>query len=503
MLLAGLATCPPDWRDRAHARPTAADGERRRPNLLILIGDDHAAGTLGVDGDPRRATPRLDALARQGARFDRAYCNSPLCTPSRAALITGRLPHAVGVNRLASTLPDDALTLGHWLGDLGYDTAAFGKMHFNARGGDDRHGFAARLDTDDWEAWLAQHPPVGGDRRARWRPFRSPPPEWLNAAGRPFGLPDAAMESSFYVRAAATFLDAHRPGRDAPPFALVASFYEPHAPFKFPDGWSPRFDPAAFPDHALTDRERADQPRVFADLTPDQRRGIAASYYTSLGYLDRQVGRVLDALDAAGLADSTVVVYLGDNGYLLGEHGRFEKHCFYEGAVRVPLLVRWPGRVAADRRIAELVELVDVVPTVLDLLGAPSPPDLHGRSVAGLLRGEPGARGRDVVVSEYAENQEAMARSDRHKLVVKVAGPARRDGYAPATPAAPAEHLFDLLADPGEATDLIGRPDLAPVAADLRRRLLDRLRSTRERRVAVPPGLADAEALRWCLTPPD
>ena len=505
LILVGLAVEPPERHDRAHARPSAADRARRRPNLLILIGDDHAAGTLGVDGDPRRATPHLDALARQGVRFDRAYCNSPLCTPSRASLITGRLPHAAGVTRLTTPLPADALTLGAWLGDLGYDTAAYGKMHFNAdHGGDDRHGFADRLDTDDWERWLDRNPPPEGDRRTKWRPFRSPPPEWLNADTRPFGLPDAAMESSFYVRAARTFLDAHRPDRDAPPFALVVGLYEPHAPFKFPDGWQPHYRAADFPDQPATDRDRADRPQVFAGLTAAQGRGIAASYYTSLGYMDRQVGRVLAALDEAGLADDTVVVYLGDNGYLLGEHGRFEKHCFYEGAVRVPLIVRRPGVVAPDRRVDALVELVDVVPTVLDLLGEPAPPGLHGRSLAGLLRGDPGARGRDVVVSELLENEEAMARSDRYKLVVAMNGRRRQDGYAPmVAPTGPTERLFDLQADPREDVDLSTRPDLAPVADGLRRALLDRLRSTRDGGTPVPPGLDDAAALRWCLTPQD
>ncbi|HMB04616.1 MAG TPA: sulfatase-like hydrolase/transferase [Isosphaeraceae bacterium] len=106
------------------------------PNLLILIGDDHAGGTLGIDGDPRQATPRLDRLARQGVRFDRAFCNAPVCTPGRQSFLTGRLPHAVGVTLLSTPLPDAAVTLGDWLGGWGYATAAFGKMHFNA----DSHG---------------------------------------------------------------------------------------------------------------------------------------------------------------------------------------------------------------------------------------------------------------------------------------------------------------------------------------------------------------------------
>src|SRR5262249_23383069 len=123
------------------------------PNLLLIIADDHAGGTLGIEGDPRRATPNLDALARQGVLFERAYCNSPLCTPSRQSLITGKLPHTVGVTQLATRLSDEVLTMGEWFRDLDYRTAAIGKMHFN---GPSTHGFAARLDTFDWREHLRE-----------------------------------------------------------------------------------------------------------------------------------------------------------------------------------------------------------------------------------------------------------------------------------------------------------------------------------------------------------
>jgi len=499
LLLASMAMAPPDVGPTRPHPTRPATGTPKGPNILILVGDDHAGGTLGIDGDPRRATPRLDALARQGVRFDRAYCNSPVCTPSRQSFITGRLPHAVGVTRLTTPLPDSAVTLGDWLGDLGYDSAAIGKMHFNSPA---RHGFAERLDTADWARWLKVNPPPGGDRTTRWRPFVDPAAVWLNAACRPFGLPAASMESSYLVDRAIEFLDRHK--GPAPPFTLVVGFPEPHSPFKFPDEWAGRFRPDQFSAPPVSDAERLDQPKIFAGLTPEEIRGINTAYYTSVSFLDHQVGRILDALDASGLARDTIVVYLGDNGYMLGQHGRIEKHCSYEPAVRVPLILRWPGRIPADRRVTDLVELVDLLPTLLGLAGLPAPPDLHGRSLQGLALGEPGAKGRDVVVSEYLENEEAMARSDRYKLVVSTGARARQDGYATGRPLpGPSERLYDLEADPGETTDLHARPDLAPVVADLRRKLLDRLASTRGGREAVPPGLSEAEALRWCLIPRD
>src|SRR6185437_9088956 len=152
------------------------------------------------------------------------------------------------------------------------------------------------------------------------------------------------------------------------------------------------------------------------------------------------------------------VVYLGDHGYMLGQHGRFEKHCFYEPAIRVPLLVRWPGRLPEGRKVEEMVELVDLFPTVLELLGLPHPPDLHGRSLVPLLKDRPGSEGRDVVFGEYLENEEAMARSGRYKLIVGTGRRVRQDGYKNDHPLpGPYERLYDLQADPGETTDLGAR----------------------------------------------
>ena len=484
---------PSASRPHAHRVP----GPAPTANILIIVGDDHAGGTLGVDGDVRRATPRLDALARQGARFDRAYCNAPLCTPSRQSILTGRLPHAVGVTTLRGVLPAEAVTLGDWAGDLGYATAAIGKMHFNSAAS---HGFTTRFDTLDWERDLARRFPPAVDRRRPWRPLRSPAREWLNADCRPVDLPEPAMEAAYLADKAVAFLETHRAER----FALVVGFHQPHAPFEFPPSLAGRYKPEDFDAPTPTAADLAARPRIFERLTPAEVRGIQAAYYSSLAYMDAQAGRILDALDALGLSRQTVVVYLSDNGYMLGRHGRFEKHAMYEPAVRVPLIVRAPGRVPPGRRVGELVELVDVLPTALDLAGLPPPPDLHGVSLAPLAEGRPGARGRNVVVSEYVENEEAMARSSRYKLVVGSGRVPRRDGYVERVPpVGPYRRLFDVLADPGEDVDLADRPGLSGVVADLQHALYLRLSTTRGTREPVPPGLAEPEAIRWCLLPRD
>jgi arylsulfatase A-like enzyme len=266
-----------------------------KPNLLVIIADDHGGGTLGIEGDPRRATPNLDALAREGILFERAYCNSPLCTPSRQSLITGMLPHSIGVTQLATLLPDSVRTLGEWLHGLDYDTLAIGKMHFN---GPASHGFTVRIDTPDWQRNLQSHPPQGGDHRRPWWPFVDPARVWLNADVRSAGLPAESMQSAYFVDQAIAFLK----GKHERPFAVIVSFHDPHSPFYFPRGWEGRFPRSQFSIPPVSEQDRRDQPAVFASLSPDDVRGIQAAYFTSLAFVDSQVGRLIASLGETGLA---------------------------------------------------------------------------------------------------------------------------------------------------------------------------------------------------------
>jgi choline-sulfatase len=477
---------------------TAMEGKPDdRPNLLLIIGDDHGGGTMGIEGDPRQATPNLDTVAREGVLFERAYCNSPLCTPSRQSLITGKLPHAVGVTLLNTRLSDDVLTMGEWFRDQGYQTAAIGKMHFN---GPSPHGFALRIDRAHWLRSLVKKPPKGGDHRRPWRPFQDPAEVWLNADRLSAGLRIESMEATFFVDKAIQYLTEHRDR----PFALVVGFNEPHCPFPFPKHWAPRFRPEDFPVPELSKRDRWEQPAIFASLSPEQFQGVQAAYYTSLSFLDSQVGRLIRNLDELKLSERTLVVYVGDNGYMLGQHGRLEKHCHYEPAVRVPMIVRWPGSVPGGRRTDELVELVDVLPTVFRLMRLPAPSGLQGVDLGPLVLGEPGARGRDAVFSEYLDNEEAMIRTSRYKLIVGTGRRQRQDGYQTGRPlTGHYQRLFDLASDPGETRDLAHNPGYQDVRKDLLHRMYLRLTTTREGLEPVPAGLSELEAIDWCLVPRD
>lgn len=499
LAMLSISGAPATKRARAWAWATSggAGGVDDRPNLLLIIADDHGGLSMGIQGDPHRATPNLDALARQGILFERAYCNAPLCTPSRQSLITGKLPHATGVTQLTTRLADDVLTMGEWFTQQGYRTAAIGKMHFN---GPSDHGFAIRIDTPDWLRHLKTHPPDEGDHRRPWRPFRDPAATWLNSEKHSDGLPTGSMQSSFLVDRALKLM-AEPADR---PFAMVVSLYDPHSPFRFPNGWENRFRPGDFPVHPVSASDRQEQPAIFAGLTPEQVQGIQASYYTSLAFADEQIGRLVRGLDAAHLGRRTLVVYVGDNGYMLGHHGRFEKHCLYEPAVRIPMIFRWTGTIAPDRRSRELAEMVDVLPTTLDLLKLPAPPGLHGLDLAPIVRGKAGAVGHDAAFSEYTENEEAMVRTRRFKLIVGTGARDRKDGYTTGRPLpGPYVRLFDELNDPGETHDLADDPHYRSIRDDLIDRLHHRLTSTREGLEPLPPSLDRMAAIRWCLVPRD
>jgi len=478
-------------------RPSAA----RRPNLLFLIADDHRHDVLGAAGNRRAETPNLDRLARQGTRFSHHYVNYPMCTPSRQSVLTGRLPHACGVPLLASVLADEQLTLAEQLRDAGYLTAGFGKMHFNRRPAPGIHGFEiALVDGAFREAWRAEVKPrpVPPEIAVKppWRPFRDPARIWLNADKLPYPRYEEDMAGTFLARRAAAFL-RNPPKR---PFAVWVSFFEPHSPFDFPIEYRDRFDPAQFAAPRPGPEDAWQIPLIFRELSERDKQGIIAAYYTSVAFLDRNIGLVLEALAQAGLEEDTLVIYWSDNGYSLGEHGRFEKHCLYEPAVRVPLIVRFPGRVPAGRVVEALTESLDLAPTLVELLGAPPLAGMQGEGLVPHLEGSGRARGRDHVFSEYLHNEELMIRTRRWKLIYCSGRRKRDDGYETERPT-PGRYLrlFDLERDPGEFTDRSA--SYPEVTAELIRLALARFRATHPEAGGEPPGLSAEDALDWYLRP--
>jgi choline-sulfatase len=472
----------------------------RKPNFLFLIADDHAGYVLGAEGNRRASTPHLDRLAAEGTRFARHHCNSPVCTPSRQSFFTGQMPSMAGVTVLKTPLSESKPTLAKQLRGAGYHTAVFGKMHFNCPSRPGLHGFDQLMLESDlpkaWQAAVKPKPPAEGVRvKPRWQPFRDPARIWLNAEKLPFGCYYDDMPGTFLARQAVRHIEQHKDG----PFALWVSFQEPHSPFNFPIDDTGRFDPAQFPVPTVGPEDAWQIPLIFRDLTPAEKQGIIASYYTSVGFLDRNIGMVLDALRRHNLAQDTLVVYMADHGYDLGQHGRFEKHCCYDPALRVPLLMRWPGHVR-KAVVQDFTESIDVAPTILDLLGVDRLPIQHGRSLRPYLEGRQPASRRDHIFSQYLENEEACVRTGKYKFIFCTGKRKRTDGYETDNPT-PGRYirLYDLEKDPGEFTDIAQKEP--EVVAHLQNLMLERFAATSPEK--APEKAAAPEKLEWYLRPPD
>jgi len=473
-----------------------------KPNVLWLISDDHAAYVTGCYGNSRVKTPHLDRLAESGMRFDRAYCNSPVCSASRAAFITGMYPRSVGVTVLSTPLPASAVTLGEVLGEAGYDTAWYGKTHFNSGL---KHGFDVVAGVGDWRRWLQERGQKVDDTSPGvlppWKPFRDPARLWINGVYLPFGLPDELMWDTWFARQGAEFITRRR-GR---PWCCVVSLTTPHSPFRFPLEYRDRHDPDRFDLMKIGREDDRQIPAVFRGLTDAEKRKVQASYYTSTEFTDKNMGIVLDALTRSGQAENTIVVYLGDHGYMLGQHGRFEKHCSYEPAVRSPLLIRYPKRFAGGRSTSAMVEFIDVMPTILEVCDVAVPKRVQGRSLVPLLAGETDVHRRQVFV-EYAWADEVMVRDDRWKLVYIRGKRRRSDGYDPGKDhplPGPTLLLFDTKNDPGEFTNLANRPEHRARVAHYVSLLVDHLKRTSRMPERIPASDDPMVVLDYCAQPHD
>ena len=483
------------------AAPRGAAAANARPNFLFILADDHAGYVMGAAGNKQAQTPNLDRLASEGTYFRRHFCNSPVCTPSRQSFFTGLMPSAAGVTVLATPLSEQKHTLAKHCQAAGYTTGVIGKMHFNTPSRPGLHGFGyVHCEDAVNKSWASRpYTPVPAEMRVkpRWQPFRDPAEIWLNADNLPFARYEADMKSTLVVREAGEFLEQNR----EQPFALWVSFQEPHSPYDFPMEDAARFDPHAFAVPRVGPEDAWQIPLIFRDLTPEQKQGITAAYYNSVQFLDRSIGRVLTKLRELRLDGNTVVVYMADHGYCLGQHGRFEKHCGYDPALHVPLVVRWPGRVRAGHRVEDLTEHIDVAPTICGLLGIDPMPGMHGQSLVPYLEGKRPSRPRDHIISQYLENEEAFVRTKRWKYIYCSGRRERTDGYKTDQPT-PGRYrrLYDLATDPGEFTDVAAKNPAA--VRTLEEMLLARFRATHPEAAQEPKG-ANEDALDFYLRPRD
>ncbi|MEZ5402412.1 MAG: sulfatase-like hydrolase/transferase [Bryobacteraceae bacterium] len=469
----------------AQPRP-ASPQTGTRPNILFYCTDQQRWDTITSLGNPHIRTPNLDRLAASGVAFTRAFCQNPICTPSRASFMTGCYPSNLHVHRNGNMRFPAELEprlLPRRFRDHGYDTALIGKLHLSGA----QNRVEPRID-DGYRVFEWSHQPTPEpywpvevhayhswlrDRGVSWKQlYRSRPiggyPRTFNS-----GMPSEHHEVPWGVERAIAQI---RGGLRAPWYMNVHCF-APHPPFDPAPEYLERMKPAELPEPLWRESDlahNADFANVDHNTTKTipphsyEARHMKACYYAMIEQIDHEFGRLYDALTESGQLENTIIVFTSDHGEMLGDHGLRYKGCrFYDSAVRVPLILSWKGHWKAGLRSEALTELVDLAPTLLEAAGAPIPGQIQGRSLGPILRGEaPPGRHRDFVRSEFFDSSNAanhshatMIRDDRYKLTVYHGQPIGE--------------FFDLREDPHEFHNLWNDPARASERCRLTAQLLD------------------------------
>jgi choline-sulfatase len=420
-------------------------GRSARPkNVLFLMTDQHKPDCLAVEGDRVVRTPNIDGFAKTAVRFSNAYCTNPVCTPSRASILTGLHTHNHQTWSNTTPWPFEHKTMAHAFSRAGYMSALIGKMHFvDAQ----THGFDYRLDFNDWWQQLGPQTKLYAEELGRrnsgsglpqiddlWRDFDDP---WKGVreldgrkgsvhAGRASKTPEDHHFENFIARESIRFLKNH--GKDQP-FFLISSLLKPHDPFmpgkRFADMF--RAEDMKLPDtlgkvnlNAIPARVRnaiqhnAPCPEL---LDPAAARLHIAMYYANLAHADDALGQVLQALLDLGLEKDTIVIYASDHGEMLGEHGLWQKFQFYDPSCGVPLMFRVPGMTEEGARSEVPVSLVQLMPTLCELCGLTPPQKHDGESMVDLIR-QPKLNKQTNVFAEFdlqTPNAKYMMRSGDYK----------------------------------------------------------------------------------------
>jgi arylsulfatase A-like enzyme len=441
----------------------------RRPNILWYCTDQQRFDTIGALGNPHVKTPTVDRLVQQGVAFTHAYCQSPICTPSRSSFLTGLYPSRLHNTRNGNeSFPSAPPVITRLIADSGYRCGLIGKFHLQSAG----HRTEPRID-DGYAFWRFSHAP-----RDDWQSGHDYA-DWVRAQGGNLDalrqhedrVPSELHQTTWASERAIEFIRQS----SAEPWLLSVNVYDPHPPFVPPRQYAEQFDAAAMPGPYFRDSDLAQQAKLSQVdfqgqvLRPEQHNAKEkqALYYAMIAQIDDQLARILEALDETGQRDDTIVVFTSDHGESLGDHGLFEKGCrFYEGLVRVPLIFSCPARLTCAVRYDMLVELLDMTSTIVDLAGLPQPEYMKGHSLVSLIEsGEPAEPIREFVRCEYFDALDplftngsgtyaTMYRDDRYKLSVY-------HGHG-------LGELYDLVTDPWEFDNLWDEPQ----HQELRHRLM-------------------------------
>jgi uncharacterized sulfatase len=453
------------------AAPLFSAPQKKR-NVLFIASDD-LNNTLSCYGHPIIGTPNIDRVAKTGVRFDRSYCQFPLCSPSRTSLLTGLAPDTTTVYDLQKhfreALPD-VVTLPQLFQKNGYFTARVGKIY--------HYGVPRDIGTDgldDKPSWHKTVNPCGVDHTKEEPLLTNYTPKRGLGSAICFHASEAKDEEhtdGIGANAVIQLMEEHR----NEPFFLGAGFYRPHVPWIAPSKYFDMYpmEKIQAPPFDESEMKIAPEWAYFTKpanwgMTVLQRREAIRAYYASVAFLDAQVGKLLNALDRLKLTDNTTIVFWGDNGYHLGEHGQWMKQMVFEPASRIPFLIGGAGATSRGKGCPRTVELLDIYPTlaeVCNLKNAPS--NLHGRSLAPLLA-NPNSTWNRPAISQVHRGTEVRGYSIRTE----------RYRYSQWNGGELGEEIYDYEKDPRELRNLAADPDSAGLKAGLKKQLNDILKARR------------------------
>ncbi|MFT5112485.1 MAG: choline-sulfatase [Parasphingorhabdus sp.] len=479
---------------------------QQRPNILVIQADQLAAGFLSAYHNPIAVTPHIDSLASSGAVFDSAYCNFPLCAPSRFSMMSGQLASTIGAYDNGAEFPSSIPTFAHYLRALNYQTALVGKMHFV--GADQLHGFEQRLTTDIYPAdfgwtgdWSEAQSGHSNDKVT------------FTGAGVCLNNMQMAYDAEVCHRAERKLYDLAS-GTDERPFMLFTSITHPHDPYQcLQEHWDLyRHDDIDMPKVGTLPEEATDpySKRLrtqygLEDFEPseEQIRVARHAYYGSVSYVDDMIGRLLAVLRKTGMDKNTIIVVTSDHGDMMGERGLWYKKSFFEASCKVPMIISGPG--IEEKRIESNVSLVDLLPTLIDIAAeehqaSPLVEDIEGRSLWGLANGNDTQWDNTAYSENLAEGCKApilMVKKNKLKYVTSGIDP---------------EQLFDLATDPDELVNLAGNPDHLSEQQQLSQLatqkwdmpiLNEQIKLSQARRLFLKQTLQIGETANWDYAAPD
>jgi len=394
----------------------SADRPERRPNLLIILPDQLRAVSLGCSGNSDVRTPNIDRLAAQGIRFTDAISTTPVCTPYRASLLTGRFATTTGVATNGVELPDSEITIAEVLKAAGYRTGYIGKWHLEKN----NEPFVPKSRRQGFDYWAVRN--NGGPH---WdSTYCTDTPELIKAPGY---VPDVQ------TKLASEFIEANK----KQPFCLFVSYGPPHPQYDPPDEFYKLYDPAKL-------KQRPNVPG-------DSYRDTLAHYYGSISAIDGCVGGLMESLDKAKLAEDTIVIFTSDHGDMMGSYDRIGKNVPWDEAINVPFIVRYPRRVKGKQKSDALLCTVDIMPTLLALCGARAPKAVQGRDLSGFVLGKGGKKPESVLVQRLIAGRDPSGIREWRAI--------RTDRYTYARGKDKPWLLFDNQKDPYQMTNLIDKPE--------------------------------------------